>query len=236
MTWTEIQTALARAGFDPGVIDGIPGRNTLRALKAFQSARGLDADGIPGPLTTAALLDTIGTSAPAPAAPPWMVLLEHKMGLSETRDNAELRAFLKSDGHTLGDPATWPWCGDLVETCIALALPAEVLPTNPYLARNWQSFGVACANQDDPGYGAVCAFWRTSREHSSDGHVAFAVGRNASGSKLRIRGGNQGNAISDVWIARDRLLSAHRPLTWTLPLRPLPVLDSAGQPLSTNEA
>jgi len=37
----DIQTALSSKGFDPGGIDGIWGRNTIKAVRAFQSANGL---------------------------------------------------------------------------------------------------------------------------------------------------------------------------------------------------
>ena len=50
------------------------------------------------------------------------------LGLHETRHNADLKAFLRSDGGTLGDPAELPWCGDYVHTCLRLGLPAETFP------------------------------------------------------------------------------------------------------------
>lgn len=50
-----VQLALQKAGFDPGPIDGIPGKRTKAATVAFQSAHGLKPDGIVGPLTRAAL-------------------------------------------------------------------------------------------------------------------------------------------------------------------------------------
>ncbi|MEM9169899.1 MAG: lytic murein transglycosylase [Pseudomonadota bacterium] len=40
-----LQQALADLGFDPGPIDGVVGRGTKRALRAWQQARGLPADG-----------------------------------------------------------------------------------------------------------------------------------------------------------------------------------------------
>jgi len=41
----DIQTALSAAGYDPGVIDGKMGRKTREAIKAFQKANNLNADG-----------------------------------------------------------------------------------------------------------------------------------------------------------------------------------------------
>lgn len=224
MNWKDIQAALLKAGFDPKGIDGIPGRNTQEALRSFQKKNGLretgDADN-----TTLLVLGLGGRPAPDL---PWMTIITSKMGLNETRDNAALRAFLKSDGDSVGDPAEWPWCGDLVETCIALSLPTEPLPGNPYLARNWQKFG----DEVGPAYGAVGVFWRGSRDGIS-GHVAFLIGQNSQ--SFRIRGGNQGNSISDVWIAKNRLLSARKPKTWGRALPALPLVSASGA-VSTNEA
>ncbi len=52
-----VQEALLAAGFDPKGVDGSYGRNTEAAVKAFQKANGLEADGIVGPITWAALMD-----------------------------------------------------------------------------------------------------------------------------------------------------------------------------------
>lgn len=51
-----LQTALNRAGYDTGGVDGIFGARTLRAVRAFQTANGLNADGIVGPMTRRALM------------------------------------------------------------------------------------------------------------------------------------------------------------------------------------
>lgn len=57
-----IQRALSRLGFSPGPLDGIPGPRTHDAVVAFQSQRGLVADGIVGPITREALIVAIATA------------------------------------------------------------------------------------------------------------------------------------------------------------------------------
>ncbi len=47
----EIQTCLKNAGFYNGKIDGIKGKGTKKAVKEFQSANGLRADGVVGKKT-----------------------------------------------------------------------------------------------------------------------------------------------------------------------------------------
>ena len=44
----ELQEALARLGHDPGGLDGVVGPNTRRAIRAFQSANGMEPDGYAG--------------------------------------------------------------------------------------------------------------------------------------------------------------------------------------------
>lgn len=46
-----IQMMLKTLGFDPGVIDGVIGGHTKKAVKAYQESKGLSADGDPGPDT-----------------------------------------------------------------------------------------------------------------------------------------------------------------------------------------
>lgn len=50
-----LQLGLKRAGWEPGALDGIFGRRTLKALTDFQRAQGLSADGIAGMRTWTAL-------------------------------------------------------------------------------------------------------------------------------------------------------------------------------------
>lgn len=55
MSKKEIQTALKNAGYYAGAIDGKIGPKSQQAIKDFQSANGLKADGVVGPKTAKAL-------------------------------------------------------------------------------------------------------------------------------------------------------------------------------------
>jgi uncharacterized protein (TIGR02594 family) len=207
------QRRLIAAGFDPGDVDGIWGRNTMNATVAFQKARGLPVSGHLNGVTMAALRAPTTVSASAiEEAPdrhlsdvmPWMAIAESKMGLHETLDNSDVKEFLKSDGATLGDPSKLPWCGDFVETCIALAVADAVLPVNPYLARNWLKFGRTV----DPCYGAVLVF---ERGKPPSGHVGFYVSEDDT--HFEVLGGNQSNRVSLARLDKARLLGARLPLT-----------------------
>lgn len=59
MDTRQIQALLVYLGYDPGEVDGLPGKNTRRAVLAFQAKEGLEQDGSPGPLTQAALLEAV---------------------------------------------------------------------------------------------------------------------------------------------------------------------------------
>ena len=66
---TEMQNALAQAGFSPGAADGVFGPQTRNAVVSFQRAHGLAADGVCGPRTWAALGSSY-TPKPAPTPGP----------------------------------------------------------------------------------------------------------------------------------------------------------------------
>ena len=62
-TVTKIQQRLSSWGYYSGEIDGIYGSRTETAVKKFQKANGLTADGIAGPATLAAIGLPAGTSS-----------------------------------------------------------------------------------------------------------------------------------------------------------------------------
>ena len=63
----DIQKALIARGFNPGPLDGKMGPKTKAAILAFQKAAGLKADGIVGPITSAALFKSEPTATPLPS-------------------------------------------------------------------------------------------------------------------------------------------------------------------------
>lgn len=64
MTIKQIQCLLAYLGYSPGTIDGIEGRNTQGAIRAFQADYGLTVDGIFGIGTEARIREVVASGEP----------------------------------------------------------------------------------------------------------------------------------------------------------------------------
>ncbi|MBF0330350.1 MAG: peptidoglycan-binding protein [Candidatus Omnitrophica bacterium] len=64
-----IQHALVKLGYDVGRVDGQMGTQTKSAIRRFQKARGLGADGLMGLKTLRVLIRETASEAPAPVAP-----------------------------------------------------------------------------------------------------------------------------------------------------------------------
>ncbi len=228
MTVQALQRRLIALGYNlgPAGADGDAGRMTTAAVAKFQADRKLEIQypGTIGPKTIKALgIDEQGTEI----LPPWITLAKGKMGLIETRDNKALKEFLKSDGHALGDPSKLPWCGDFVETCIALSLPREPMIANPYWALNWLKFGVEVP-KDKPVMGAIGA-----AERNGGGHVFFVVGHDKT--NYHALGGNQSNSVSIVKMPKARLKGLRFPSTYPMPVKSLGFSTFNGK-ISVNEA
>ena len=195
-TLKEIQQKLRDLGFDPVYIDGIPGRLTTGAIERFQKSRGLSITGLADTPTVRALF---GNSASAgDPTPPWITLARTKMGLHEVTNKKSLMDFLKLGKGTIGDPAKTAWCGDFVETCIAVSLPKEPMLANPYAAINWLKFGKSTTGR----LGAILVFHRGDPK-DWQGHVGFYVGEDAT--HYQVLGGNQSNSVCISRIAKNRL-------------------------------
>lgn len=220
----------------PLVEDGIVGRLTYAALVEYQRRVGLYPSGVADSKTVSLLRmsntthDVAGESPNSPKiVPPWISIARSKMGLTETRDRTELMKFLRSDGNTLGDPSKLPWCGDFVETCIAVSLPREPTITNPYWALNWLKFGRSVPAAQ-VYLGAIAVFKR-----EGGGHVAFVVGHDEN--YVHTLGGNQSNSVSISRMAKSRLQGYRWPHTYPLPdVGSILGYESIDATISTNEA
>lgn len=224
----DAQRSLKAKGLYGGGIDGIWGQGSRNAINTFKRKNHLPEDGLLDPKTAGLL----GLQPPKLMMPPWTANLYAKKGLREsgsTKD--ELVAYLKSDGHYLGDPAKFPWCGEAMETSILLTGFGPT-PSNPYLARAWLTYGKGVK----PGYGGIAIFKRPG-PNGNEGHVGHLVGISKDAKRFRVLGGNQQNMITDdSWVAVDRLLGCRVPTAYNAQLSQLPTLSDEGTFLSKDEA
>lgn len=234
MNTRDIQNVLQAAGFDPGPIDGIRGRQTIAATKAFQAKHGLKADGIVGPKTAAKLFGNAIPKDETFAIPTTMPWVQEAFNLLGTREkpghgsNEAILGWAEELELTSYNDDDIPWCGLFVAHCVGSQLPEEKLPTKPLGARNWAQLG----DPTSPQFGAVMVFWRKSI-NSGLGHVGFYWAEDAAA--YHILGGNQSNAVTITRLAKDRLLEARWPNTAPQPTG-IKRLASKNGMLSKNEA
>ncbi|NTE87183.1 peptidoglycan-binding protein [Agrobacterium rubi] len=222
----DIQRRLIALGYDvgPAGADGIPGRNTTKAVARFQDDKNIQVlyRGTVGPKT----LKALGLDETEQPIPPWVLEGQRKLGLHEKLNNTALKAYLKSDGQTLGDPAKLPWCGDFMETIIALTLPKEPVVTNPYWAANWLKFGKPVP-KDEFYMGAIGVKARTGGNH-----VFTIVGHDKT--HVHAMGGNQSDSISIVKIKKSDITGMRFPTTYPFPTKQMPLTVFNGK-LSVKE-
>lgn len=215
MTYTEwVQSRLIAHGC-PVPIDGMWDRPDIDALKTFQKSRGIAQSGVTDTPTVAALklnpdAPTTATQPPVETMPPWMAEMHRKMGLHEIRDNAVLTAWLKI-GRFLGNPKDYPWCGDGLESCIAKTLPSEPLPSNPFFAQSWATWGV---DVKVPLVGCIGVI----RWTPTSGHVGIVAG--IDGNTVYMLGCNQSNSISVAAFPRSKFIAFRHPKTYPLKAYP----------------
>ena len=209
----DIQKELKVKGFDPGDIDGIWGRRSITAVRAFQKARGLGVDGVVGPETIRALFPpaTASSIAVASNSSVPLVWFEQALALVGTKEQSgsgsNERIIQWAKGCNIDyDSDDIPWCGLFVAHCIGSTLPDELLPNSPLGARSWLKFGQPC----DPVQGSVVVFWRGNK-NGALGHVGFY--RSEDTEAYHVLGGNQSDMVNTCRVARDRLLGARWPRT-----------------------
>ena len=231
-TIERIQHELSRQGFSPGSVDGVWGRRTEGAVRRFQLARGLLADGIVGPKTFQALFGTApAQDAVNDAGVPWFQEARRLLGVRERvgpgSEPAIIEGAQKAGIDYKSDDI--PWCGLFVAHCVSATLSDESMPNNPLGARNWQRFGAPC----DAKIGAILVFWRGDR-NGFKGHVGFYAGEDSTA--FQVLGGNQGDRVSLTRIARDRLLAIRWPASAPISDSGALLLADGSTIFSTDEA
>ena len=229
--WTTVQTRLHELGFDPGPIDGIRGRRTIRAVKRFQESSNLVADGIVGPDTALALFGPNRDGEPPGLdRMPWYQEALRLVGTKEIEGPASNRNILEMADQldVAYEDDDIPWCGLFAGHCVGASLPDEVLPTVVLRARAWEAFGVPTT----PQLGAVMVFWRRSPD-SGLGHVGFYIAEDEA--SYHVLGGNQSNMVNVARLRKDRLLTARWPITALAPEDTRVMAGAAAGALSTDE-
>ncbi len=119
-----------------------------------------------------------------------------------------------------------PWCALFLNRVLkACSLPLSGKAFELLRAKSFETWGRALGV---PALGAVLVFTR-----EGGGHVGLYLGENAHA--YRVLGGNQGNSVSETWVAKDRLSAIRWPDGVPLPVTGPVVLDSNGA-VSSNEA
>lgn len=205
-----------------------------RGGKAFTQAEVIRLDDVLDELDVPTIETAMGAGAPAPEGTPrWVATARSYLGTREIvgpQHSSTIMGWIaalgaKVLGVAVKDDET-PWCG----TFMAQVMFASKIATPPVAVRaaSWGSWGRELIS---PRLGAVLVFTR-----QGGGHVGLYVGERSDA--YRVLGGNQGNAVSETWIAKTRL--AKGGIRWPsgelLPDTGRILLANDGKPLSGNEA
>jgi len=117
-----------------------------------------------------------------------------------------------------------PWCG--LFAAIVVYRAGRPVVDQPLWALNWNKFGVRVT---EPMLGDILTFTR-----NGGGHVGLYVGEDSTA--YHVLGGNQGDKVSVVRIAKSRLSQARRPQYNSQPTNIRKITLASNGALSTNEA
>lgn len=154
--------------------------------------------------------------------PRWLRLARAELGQSEIgrrgRHNDVIVGYWRRGGIARRDGTSWepgndetPWCAAFMG---AILTEAGLTGSHSALARSYENWGEAVApGEGDQRWaaiplGAVVVLNRPGGGARS-GHVAFATG--ASERSVRLLGGNQGDAVSEDWFPKTRIVAVRWP-------------------------
>ncbi|MES2157466.1 MAG: TIGR02594 family protein [Pseudomonadota bacterium] len=120
-----------------------------------------------------------------------------------------------------------PWCGLFVAHCLRIGGVDLSAMRVGVRAKAWADWGSAIA-ADRLAPGAILVF-----DRAGGGHVAFYVGEDAS--HYHVLGGNQGDAVNIMRLAKSRCIARRWPKGWPVIGGPVK-LGANGAPVSRNEA
>ena len=116
-----------------------------------------------------------------------------------------------------------PWCG--LFAAIVTARAGKDVVDAPLWARNWAKFG---SKADQARLGDILVFVR-----DGGGHVGFYIAESAT--TYHVLGGNQGDSVSIVEVAKSRCVAVRRPVYNAMPASVKSFKLTSDGKLSTNE-
>lgn len=157
---------------------------------------------------------------------PWLVKARSYFGLTEVvgpQHNKTIQLWLSKLRAWWQDDET-PWCGTFVAHCMQES--GFEIPKNWFRAKEWAEYG-SNLRTTHLCPGAILVF-----DRKGGGHVGFYI---AEDDKFyHVLGGNQGNKVSVMSLAKDRLVAARWPKGYPVTAKPVFVKRSGN--VSRNEA
>lgn len=136
---------------------------------------------------------------------PWMDEAEKWLGEKEIAgrsDNPDIMAFYRDAGHSGIQHDETPWCAAFVSACLTRS---KCRSLQTLVARDYEGYGPKLS---EPEYGSIGVKWRGSPS-SWQGHVGFVADWTAT--KIKLRGANQRNSVSEAWFPRREFVGFYMP-------------------------